>query len=70
MASMAKNVAGIVPGVMAIGLLGNSMRVLPKEVGGKADSKKGTANMLKGFTGVMIGVPMIGATSNIISTIP
>jgi len=70
MASMAKNVANIVPGVMSIGLLGHSMQMIPKEFGGKADSRKGTANFLKGFTGIAVGVPMISATSDMVSLIP
>jgi len=68
--AMAKSIAGIAPGLMSLALVGNTMQMIPKEVGGKADSKKGTANFLKGFTGIMIGVPLIGATSNMVSTLP
>jgi len=60
----AKSMAAIVPGIMSVGLLGNTLQVLPKK-GKKVKPQK----MVKVFATTVIGIPMIGATSNIISTI-
>lgn len=64
-----KSIAGVIPGVMSLSLLGHSMQMIPKEFGGKADSKKGTANFLKGFTGVMVGIPMIKSVSTSVAAL-
>jgi hypothetical protein len=63
--STAKNIAGIVPGVMALGLVGESMKILPSKKK-KASSKK----LLKGFTKLAIGVPMVGITAGMVNELP
>jgi hypothetical protein len=63
--STAKNIAGIVPGVMALGLVGESMKMLPSKKK-KPSSKK----FLKGFTTMAIGVPMVGITAGMVNEIP
>lgn len=60
------NVARVVPGLMAITLVGQSTKMLPKKWGGKTN-KKDTLKFLKGFSGIVIGVPLVGATSNIVA---
>jgi len=61
----AKSIAAIVPGIMSVGLLGNTLQVLPKK-GKKVKPQK----MVNVFATTMIGVPLIGATSNMISKLP
>ena len=65
--STAKSVAGIIPGVMSIGLLGRTLKYLPtdKELSGKAKPKP--MKPVKMFTEIMIGVPLIGATAGMIN---
>jgi len=60
-----KSIVSIVPGVMSIGLLGNTLQVLPKK-GKKVKPQK----MVNVFATTMIGVPLIGSTSNMISKLP
>uniref|UniRef100_A0A6M3LY12 Uncharacterized protein n=1 Tax=viral metagenome TaxID=1070528 RepID=A0A6M3LY12_9ZZZZ len=67
--TMAKSIASITPGLMSLSLLGNTMTMIPKEFGGKTNSKKGTTTFLKGFTNIAIGVPLIGVTSDMVSTL-
>lgn len=67
--STAKSVAGIVPGVMSVGLLGESLKMLPtkKELEeGKMKPKK----IVKSFTTMVIGVPLIGATASMVNKLP
>ena len=65
--STAKTVAGIVPGVMAVGLLGESLKMLPtkKELEGKKKIKP--KKIIKGFVTTMVGVPLIGATAGVVN---
>ncbi len=58
-----KNVAGMVPGFMAFGLVGRSVQMVPKQWGPKGVKKVGTKNIISGFTDIMIGVPMIKQVS-------
>ena len=67
--STAKSVAGIVPGVMSIGLMGESLKMLPTE----KEMKKGKIKpkkLIKGATTILIGVPLIGATAGMVNKIP
>jgi len=67
--STAKSVAGIVPGVMSIGLLGESLKMLPSE----KDMKKGKISpkkMIKGATTMLVGIPLIGATAGMVNKLP
>lgn len=68
--STAKTVAGIVPGVMAVGLLGESMKMLPGKKGWKGKKKQSPKKLIKGFTTIAIGVPLIGATAGMVNTLP
>jgi len=68
--STAKTVAGIIPGVMSLGLLGESMKMLPSKKGLKGKKKQKPKKMIKGFTKIMVGVPLIGATSEMVNALP
>ena len=74
--STAKAVAGIIPGVMAVGLLGRTMSYLPTEM--KVPAKAGTKELsgkakpkplktVKMFTEIAVGVPLIGATAGMVA---
>lgn len=65
--SFTKPVAGLIPGFMALGLVGQSVKTIPKNWGPKGVQKVSTKDMFKGFTSIMIGVPMISVTSGMIS---
>jgi hypothetical protein len=76
--TMEKDVLGIVPGVMSLGVLGESMKMLPGGMtGGKGKKgngfgkpmnyKKQNGNMIKGFGNIMVGTALIGATSSMIN---
>ena len=64
-----KNVAGMVPGFMAMGLVGRSVQMVPKQWGPKGVKKVGTKNMISGFTDIMIRVPMIGQVSTSVAAL-
>jgi len=68
---LTKSVVNIIPGMMAISLVGKSSQMIPKDYK-KSKSKKIKSypkKSIKQFTDIMIGVPLIGATSNIVSGI-
>lgn len=76
---LTNNALGIIPGVMALGLagnvLGNSLKQFPKgNLYGKPSIKMKTnfksqtiKPLFRSAVGVMIGVPLISATSKIIN---
>ena len=68
--STAKTVAGIIPGVMSLGLLSESMKMLPSKKEWKGKKKQKPKKLVKGFTKIMIGVPLIGATAGMVNTLP
>lgn len=68
--STVKAVAGIVPGVMAIGLLGRSLKYLPTEKELKGDVKIKPMKTVKLFTEIAIGVPLIGTTAGMVAKLP
>jgi len=65
--STVKAVAGVIPGVMALGLLGRTLKYLPtdKELSGKAKPKP--MKTVKMFTEIAVGVPLIGATAGMVN---
>ncbi len=76
--STVKAVAGIVPGVMAVGLLGESLKYLPSEKQLKGEGKKSSSKeqlmkpmkMVPLFVKVMVGVPLIKATAGMVGKLP
>ena len=78
------NVAGIVPGLMGIALVGESMKMLPKDMTGFNRSKSSTkmnsrpfamnhkkqnGKMIKGFGNIMVGSALIGGTAGMINNL-
>lgn len=60
------SVGHMIPGMMSLSLLGRSTQMIPHQYwGGKQKSKK--TSTLKGFTEIMIGAPLIGATAGMVS---
>ena len=66
-----KSVAGLVPGMMSLAVVGHTAKMIPQDWSPKGmknyNSKKATGNLIKGFTGIMIAVPMIGATAGMVN---
>ncbi len=54
-----KNIAGIIPGVMALGVVGKSAKMADDSL--KAKSKKG--DLIKGSVELLIAIPLIGAVA-------
>jgi len=77
--AMTNSVLGVVPGVMSLGVLGESMKMIPGGMNGKGKKgngfgkpmnyKKQNSNMIKGFGNIMVGTALIGATSSMINKI-
>jgi len=65
--SFTKPIAGLIPGFMALGLVGQSVKTVPKNWGPKGVQKVNSKKMIKGFVPIMIGVPLIGATAGMVS---
>ena len=65
--SFTKPIAGLIPGFMALGLVGQSVKTVPKSWGPKGVQKVDSKKMIGNFTGIMIGVPMISATAGMVS---
>jgi len=68
--STAKAVAGIVPGVMAVGLLGRSLKYLPSEKELKGKGKMKPVKIVPLFAEIAVGVPLIGATAGMVAKLP
>jgi hypothetical protein len=79
--STTKDIAGIVPGVMGIALVGESLKMLPENMTG---FKKGKMNgkpfkmkttnhknqnkkMIKGFNNLNVGTALLGATAGMVN---
>lgn len=59
MASFHKPVAEIIPGMMALGLMGSSAKMADRAL--KGEAKEG--DFLKTAVGVLVGVPLTGAVA-------
>lgn len=60
MTSFHKPVAGVVPGMMSLALVGKAAKIADNSIKGK--SKKG--DLIKGSTEALIAIPLIGAVAN------
>jgi len=60
MTDLTKSVAGVIPGMMSLALVGNSAKLADDSLKGK--SKPG--DFLKSSMDILVGVPLIGATAN------
>jgi hypothetical protein len=76
--STTKDIAGIVPGVMGIALVGESLKMIPEDMTGFKKSKmnakpfkmkpmKQNKKMIKGFTNIAVGTALIGATAGMVN---
>jgi hypothetical protein len=70
-----KKILNILPGFMALSLVGKTSKMVPsiwdldngkKKNKGKKKTKKNNYNTLKGFTDIMIGVPLVKGVADII----
>ncbi len=68
--STAKSIMGVVPGVMSLSLVAESMKMIPTKNGLKGKKEMKPMKMVKGFTKIMIGIPLIGATAGMINKLP
>ena len=63
-------VSNLIPGMMGLSVLGRSAQMIPSsQFWGNGKRKPKSKNMIKGFTNIMIGIPMIGATANLTSAL-
>ena len=69
MTTMTKSVASLIPGIMSLSLVGHTAQLIPKDWGPKGVKKVKTGDMIKGFTGIMIGVPMIKPVAGMVSAL-
>lgn len=66
--TLVKSVAGLIPGMQSLTLFGHTAGMATKSLGSKTwNAGKSTGNLIKGSTGVLFGIPMIGATSKMVS---
>ena len=90
--STTQDIAGIVPGLMGVALVGESMKMIPKNMtfGNPTKASKGKMNanpfaikpmgkskpmnyqkqngtMIKGFTNIMVGTSLLGATAGMVN---
>ena len=65
--STAKSIAGVVPGLMALGLVGESLKTV-KDIG--KEKKVSPKDTIKLGVKVLVGVPIIGAVSTQINALP
>ena len=76
--TMEKDVLGIVPGVMSLSVLGESMKMLPGGMTGSKGKKgngfgkpinykKQNGKMISGFGNIMVGTALTGATASLIN---
>ena len=59
MASLEKNIAGVVPGMMSLALVGKSAKMAERSLKGK--SKDG--DFINTSVEVLVGIPLIGAVA-------
>lgn len=72
MANFAKTMAGTAVGLGSIGLVGESLKMIPKDFGSpmRGKKKKGaktTTNVVKGATNLMVGTALLGGASKIVN---
>lgn len=70
--SLTTNVANIIPGVQAIGVLGMSASAIPKNMGWgstEAQQKKDMKKFMRASIGTLVAIPVVGATAQQVSTL-
>ena len=66
--TLVSNVSGLIPGFMALGVLGKSVETIPKNWGVKG-TKLSTKKMIGSFVPIMAGVPMIRIVSTQVASL-
>ena len=61
------SVTSLIPGTMALSVLGRSTQMIPKDYWGNGKKKGGSKNMIKGFTEIMIGTTMIKPVAGMVA---
>ena len=64
-----KSVAGMVPGMLSLSLLGRSVQMIPKNFRIKGVQKANSKNLIKGFVPIMVGIPMIKPVSGMVAAL-
>lgn len=64
--TFAKPVANLIPGLVALSLVGRSVQMIPKDFKKK---KKSTKKMIGGFTDIMIGTTMLKPISTSVAAL-
>lgn len=61
----AKTFAKQIPGFMALGLMGQSLKMVPKNFGGKQmkGKKQSSKDFVKGSVKILTGIPFVSAVS-------
>jgi len=67
--TITKPIISLVPGMMSLALLGETVKTIPKNWGPKGVKKIDHKKTIKGFTGIMIGVPMIKVVSTSVASL-
>lgn len=60
-----KSISGMIPGFLALGLMGRSVQMIPKDF----KKKKSTKKMIGGFTDIMIGTTMLKPISTSVAAL-
>ena len=68
--STAKSVAGIVPGLMSVGLVARTLKFIPSEKELKGKKKAKPMKIIPLFAEVAVGIPLIGATAGMVAKLP
>jgi hypothetical protein len=71
---MVKPLLGTAVGLQSLALVGVAAQTIPKgafdftpKKGKRVNHKKQTGKMIKGFTGLMVGIPLVGATAGMVN---
>ena len=67
--TLVKNISGLIPGFMSLGVVGKSIQVIPTNWGPKGVKKVKNEDMIKSFTKVMIGIPVIKQVSTSVAAL-
>ena len=60
-------VTNLIPGMMSLSLLGRSTQMIPKTFWDNGKKKGKTISPIKGFTEIMMSVPLVSATAGMTS---
>lgn len=70
--SIAKTIAGIVPGIQAVSLVGTNLRGMDYYLNPKRSKKRkgyGNKGMMKMGVGNLIAIPLIGASASMVNAL-